>query len=175
MKLDLNNKKMQMTGLAGLMIYIAVILKNGGEQLGQKNHFLSSVIGRILFISGWALMAYSMVGPIKMKMDRKSLMAYGGSLGVVVAVMTMKMMKLTDKQKKPFGILFILSWISVASAVGMGKGKMSKMLGMTALLNVLGSMLIVLPWARTNKVIDNPGMGMFAITFISLAIANSMN
>jgi len=173
MKLELNDRKLRLTTLAGIMVYIAVVLKNGGEQIGQKDHFLSSVVGRVLFIGGWALMAYSIAGNPSMKSIKKSLVAYGGAIGVVIAVMAMKM-SLTPAQKKPFGLLFIGSWISIAVSVGMGKGTDSKMLGLFALVNVLGSMLVILPKQRELKIIDGPGMGLFAITFISLAVANSL-
>lgn len=174
MKLDLNDRKLRLTALAGLMVYIAVVLKNGGEQIGQKDHFLSSVVGRVLFIGGWALMAYSIVGKPSMRNIQKTLASYGGALGIVIAVMAMKMLPLTPAQKKPFGLLFIGSWISVAVSVGMGKGKDSKMLGLFALANVLGSMLVILPKQRELKLVDGPGMGLFAITFVSLAVANSL-
>lgn len=171
MKLDLNDRKLKLTGIAGLMVYTAVILKNGGEQMGQKNSFLSSVVGRMLFISGWALMAYSFGKP---SMKPKALLSYGGALGIVIAVMAMKMLK-SPAKKKPFGLLFIASWIAVAIAVGMGKSMRSKQLGMFALANVLISMLFVLPKQRMLTIIDGPGIGMFLTTFISLTIANSIN
>ena len=174
MILNLNNKKLMLTGVAGLMIYSAVVLKNGSEQIGKKNHPIPSILGRALFVGGWGLMAYAISGKPSMKMSQKSLMAYGGSLGVVIAVMAMKSLPLSAAQKKPFGMLFIASWILVASSVGMGKSMRSKQLGMLALANVLGSMLYILPKQRELGIVDGPGMGMFSLTFVSLALANAL-
>ena len=174
MKLDLNDGRLRLTGLAGLMIYTAVVLKNGGEQMGQKKHPISSIVGPILFIIGWFSLAYSFVGKPSMKMNQKSLMAYGGAIGVIISVMGMKMLPLSQTQKKPLGLLFICSWISVAIACSIGKGTKSKQLCLFALANVLGSMLYILPLQRKNCVIDFVGMPMFFTTFISLAIANAL-
>ena len=172
MKLDLNDRKLQLTSLAGLMIYVAVILKNGGEQLHMKDHFLSSILGPIMFTIGWALMAYS-ISPIP-KLDMKCILAYLGAVGIVIAVMSMKMLKLSPEQKKPFGMLFIASWFGVAISIGLGKSMKSKQLAAFALANVLGSMLYILPFQRKNCVADGPGIGMFLTTFISLSLANSI-
>ena len=172
MKLDLNDRRLRLTGIAGLMVFIAVLLKNGGEQMGMKKHFMSSVVGPILFTFGWAIMAYS-ISPVP-KLDMKCILAYLGSAGIVAAVLSMKMLKLSPAQKKPFGLLFIFSWIAVAISVGLQKSRKSKMLGMFALANVLGAMLVILPKARTLCVVDNPGIAMFASTFVSLALANAL-
>jgi len=124
-------------------------LTNGGEQLGMEDHFLSNVVAKILFIGGWGVMAFSFVGQPSMK--PKSLLSYGGALGIVIAVMAMKMLPLTEQQKKPFGMLFIVSWIGVAIAVGLGKSMASKQLGAFALVNVFGAMLYLLPKMRLKN------------------------
>jgi hypothetical protein len=170
MKIDLSNKKLRMTALGGLIVFIAVILKNGGEQMGMKNHPVSSIVGRVLFVIGWGLLAYSIVG--KPSGKTKSVLAYGGALGVVIAVMGMKM--LSGDIKKMFGLLFIVSWIAFASSVGMDKSKKSKMISMVALGSVLGSMVFILPQQRKLGIVDGPGMPLFATSFVLLAIANSM-
>jgi len=172
MILHFNDKKLRLTGLAGLLIYIAVVLKNSSEQMGMKNHPVGSILGRSLFVGGWALMAYA-ISP-KPKLDMKCILSYGGALGIVVAVMAMKTLKLLPQQKKLFGMVFIGSWIAVASSIGLGKSMKSKQLAIFALANVLGSMLFILPKQRELKVIDGPGMGMFALTFVSLAVANAL-
>ena len=172
MILNLSNTKLMQTGLAGLMIYTSVVLKNGGEQIGMKNHPLSSIVGRILFIAGWGLMAYS-ISPMP-SLNMKCMLAYGGALGIVVAVLAMKMLKLSEEQKKPFGMLFIASWILVAGAVGMGKSMKAKYLAMTALVGVFSAMLVILPRQRKLCLVDGPGMGLFALCFVSLALANAL-
>jgi len=169
MKIDLTNKKLRMTALGGLIVFIAVVLKNGGEQMGMKNHPVSSIVGRVLFVGGWALLAFSVAG--KPSGKTKSVLAYGGALGVVLSVMAMKML---PAQKKIFGLVFIASWIAFASSVGMDKSKKSKMLSMLALGSVLGSMVFILPKQRTLGIVDGPGMPMFASSFLLLAVANSL-
>ena len=172
MILNLNDRKLRLTSLAGLAIFTSVMLKNGGEQLGMKSHPLSSMIGPMMFTFGWALLAYSMCGMPKQNM--KCMLAYGGAIGVVVAVMSMKMFKLSAQQKKPFGMMFILGWIATALAMSLGKSKKSKMLSAFALVNVLGSMLYILPKQRARCLVDGPGMVMFATTFASLSLANAL-
>ena len=142
--------------------------------MGEKKNIFSAGLGSMLFVAGWALMAYSIAGRPSMKMNQKSMIAYGGALGVVIAVMAMKNLPLSAQIKKAFGILFIAAWVAVAISVGMGKSNRAKMYGYFALANVLGSMLFVLPFARKRNIVDNPGMFMFGLTFISLAIANSL-
>ena len=170
MKIDLSNKKLRMTALGGLIVFIAVVLKNGGEQMGMKNHPVSSIVGRVLFIGGWALLAYSVAG--KPSGKTKSVLAYGGALCIIISVMAMKM--LSGDIKKIFGLLFIAAWIAFASSVGMDKSKKSKMISMLALGSVLGSMVFILPQQRKLGVVDGPGMPMFASTFLLLAVANSL-
>ena len=172
MKLDLNDNKLRMTGLASLMIYTAVVLKNGGEQLGMKKGMLSGIVGPMLFTMGWMSLAHSVVGRPKLTM--KSMLSWGGAAGVVVAVMSMKIMNLSEQQKKVAGMMFVGSWVATALSVGMGKSKRAQGLAMVALAYVLGSMLFVLPWQRTNGVVDGPGMTLFGLTWVALVLANSM-
>ena len=171
MILNLNDRKLQMSALAGLAIYSAVVLKNGTEQMKMKDSPLGYV-GKGLFTLGWLGLAYSFCGQPKPTL--KCALSYGGALGVISAVMAMKTMKLSEQQKKTAGMIFVGSWIAVAIAVGLGKSMKSKQLGMFALANVLGSMLFILPKQRELCVVDGPGMGMFALTWVSLAIANAL-
>ena len=168
MKLELSNRKLRLTGLASLSILTSVILKNGAEQLGMSKHFMSAVVGRILFMGGWLLLAYSFVG--KPTMSMKSRMSYGGAIAVIIAVFLMK----GGAPKIIAAPLFVGGWLATIIAVGMGKPMLSKQLGIFALANVLGSMMIVLPWQRANGVVDGIGMPMFTMTWVSLILANSL-
>ena len=170
MKIDLSNKKLRMTAVGGLIVFIAVVLKNGGEQMGQKNHPVSSIVGPIAFIIGWGLLSFSIAG--KPSGKTKSVLAYGGALGVIISVMGMKMV--SGDIKKMFGLLFITSWIAFSVSVGMDKSKKSKMISMLALGSVLGSMVFILPKQRALGIVDGIGMPMFASSFLLLAVANSL-
>jgi hypothetical protein len=170
MKIDLNDRKLRMTSIAGLMVYAAVVLKNGGEQMGKQNHFMSSVVGRVMFVGGWGLLAFSVVG--KPSGSTKSVLAYGGALGVLMSVMLMK--TLSGDIKKLFGLLFIASWIAFSVSVGMDRSKKAKMISMVALGCVISSMVFILPKQRELNVVDGPGMSLFAATFVLLAVANSL-
>jgi hypothetical protein len=174
MKLTLNDNKLQMTSLAGLMIFTAVVLKNGGEQMGMKQHFLSAVVGKILFVAGWAYMAYAISGMPSLNMSNKAMMSYLGALLVVMAVMMMKLDDIPKLLKKMMPGMFIVGWILTALSVGMNKSAQSQMLSVLALMSIFGSMLVILPKQRKLNVIDGPGMALFAATFVLLAVANSM-
>lgn len=170
MILILDNTKLLSTAIAGVAIYTAVVLKNGGEQLNMEKHFISNIFGKALFVSGWLLMGFSIAGLPNLNI--KSGLAYIGSLAIIVSVFAMKN-KIIPKEAAV--TLFVLAWTAVAFSVGLGKENAAKYLAVFALFNVLGSMLFVLPKQREMGIIDGPGMGMFLLTFVSMAMANSLN
>ena len=170
MILILDDKKLLSTVIAGVAIYTAVVLKNGGEQLGLEKHFISNIFGKALFVAGWLLMGFSISGLPNLSI--KSGLAYGGSLGVIASVFAMK----SGIIPKEYAMaLFVLSWLAVAISVGLGKENASKYLAAFAFASVMASMLFVLPVQRRLNIVDGPGMLLFGLTFLFLSLANSLD
>jgi len=183
----LNNNKFLELFLPALAVIAGVMLKNGGKQYAasedKKENKTIKMIGMILFIGGWIGVAYS-AGTTrgKAKKGSKLLLPIVSIMAIVAAVIVM--MQAKEKYtggggKMPgwvmiFAGLFAVGWIVLGYSVAMGKGNTALVLGLGASGLVLGSMLGVLPWQRKNKVVDGPGMAMFALAWVALACANAM-
>lgn len=166
-----SDRKLLMSLIAGGLVQLGVAAKNSSEQASGLPGALPN-LGKLLFVGGWILTAYAIAG---MKRNRKSLLAYGGAVTVLVVVMQMK--KLMAEKKKigahlPLG--FIAGWMMVAySIAGTSFGRRGQ-LAYAAVGLVLLSMMGVLPWQRKNCAVDGPGMNMFNMAWVLLAAANSL-
>jgi hypothetical protein len=157
------------TSIASCLVIFGVVTKNSFEQLGFPNHPIGKPVGMGMFIMGWIYVAYilSMNKPNK-------LMFILPSVGIVIAVMMMKTY-MVKKQTPPmvFPVIFALSWIILGLNVGNHLSGNQKYIGIFASLLVLLSMMKILPYQRTNNVVDGPGMPMFVIAWVILSILNS--
>ena len=157
------------TSIASCLVIFGVVTKNSSEQLGFPNHPIGKPVGMGMFIMGWIYVAYilSMNKPNK-------LMFILPSVGIVIAVMMMKTY-MVKKQTPPvmFPLIFALSWIILGLNVGNHLSGNQKYIGIFASLLVLLSMMKILPYQRTNNVVDGPGMPMFVIAWVILSILNS--
>lgn len=185
--------------MGGSMVLLGVVIKNSLEQLGMSKHPLG-MIGKLLFVGGWVAIAYSSGDR---KMSLKSGLAVGASIGVVIAVMAMKMVMEKDAEIKKlakmseggdkeefemllrqlpmnrkymplYAALFVGSWLMLGVAAGMGKSMMIKMMAMGVPALVILSMMVILPWQRKNHIVDNLGMVLFAKAWLLLAYVNSV-
>lgn len=173
--LTLNTKKFSLLSLGALLVIAGVVLKNSAEQLGKPNHSVAKPLGMVAFVVGWLIVAYSVAITRggKLQWNKRTLMAFGTAFGIVYAVVQMK--KYMVKGQKPpmiFPALFAGSWLLLGYVTGNLNGTTG--LGLLAAITVLVSMMGVLPWQRKKKVIDGPGMPMFVIGWILLALSNSM-
>jgi hypothetical protein len=157
------------TSIASCLVIFGVVTKNSSEQLGFPNHPIGKPVGMGMFIMGWIYVAYilSINKPNK-------LMFILPSVGIVIAVMMMKTY-MVKKQTPPvmFPLIFALSWIILGLNVGNHLSGNQKYIGIFASLLVLLSMMKILPYQRTNNVVDGPGMPMFVIAWVILSILNS--
>ena len=157
------------TSIASCLVIFGVVTKNSFEQLGFPNHPIGKPVGMGMFIMGWIYVAYilSINKPNK-------LMFILPSVGIVIAVMMMKTY-MVKKQTPPvmFPLIFALSWIILGLNVGNHLSGNQKYIGIFASLLVLLSMMKILPYQRTNNVVDGPGMPMFVIAWVILSILNS--
>jgi uncharacterized membrane protein YhdT len=182
MSLTLNKTKVLRTMLPALAIMVGVMLKNGGEQFaacgGRINKKQMKMIGSLLFVGGWIGIAYAVgMACNSMKRGKHMWMPVAASAGVLLSVMAM--MHYKHKKDKPrwlvaAPVIFAGSWLLLGYSVAMGKGNLAMMFGLGAAACVLLSMMVALPWQRKKKVIDGPGMALFALGWIALTVANSM-
>lgn len=167
MKID-NNLLIQ-TSIAAILVIFGVVTKNSYEQLGFPNHPIGKPIGMGMFIIGWIYTAYilSINKPNK-------LMVILPSIGIVIAVMMMKQY-MVKKQTPPmvFPLIFAISWIILGSHVGNHLSGNQKYIGLFASLLVLLSMMHILPFQRTNNIVDGPGMPLFVIAWVIFILLNS--
>jgi len=113
--------------------------------------------------------------PEKMKMWLPVL----ASIGILGTVLIMMPTKEKHGGKLPtwgmiLPVLFAAFWILLGWSVSMGKGSTALYFGLGSAALVLLSMLVSLPWQRKNGMIDGPGMSLFALGWVALAVANAM-
>jgi hypothetical protein len=92
----------------------------------------------------------------------------------VIAVMMMKQY-MVKKQNPPmvFPAIFALSWIILGLNAGNHLVGNQKYLGLFASFLVLLSMMVILPFQRTNNIVDGPGQPLFVIAWVILIMLNS--
>jgi len=167
--MKINNNLLIQTSIAAILVIFGVVTKNSFEQLGFPNHPIGKPIGMGMFIIGWIYLAYilSINKPNK-------LMFILPSVGIVIAVMMMKQY-MVKKQTPPmiFPLIFAISWIMLGLNVGNHLSGNQKYIGLFASLLVLLSMMQMLPFQRTNNIVDGPGMPIFVIAWGILIILNS--
>ena len=167
MKIDTN--LLIQTSIAACLVIFGVVIKNSSEQLGFPNHPIAKPVGMGMFVMGWIYVAYilSINKPNK-------LMFILPSVGIVIAVMMMKqymVKKLTPPMVFP--LIFALSWIILGLSVGNHLSGNQKYIGLFASFLVLLSMMQMLPFQRTNNIVDGPGMPLFVIAWVIFIILNS--
>ena len=167
MKID--NSLLIQTSIAACLVIFGVVTKNSFEQLGFPNHPIGKPVGMGMFVMGWIYVAYilSINKPNK-------LMFILPSIGIVIAVMMMKQY-MVKKQTPPmvFALIFALSWIILGFNVGNHLSGNQKYIGLFASFLVLLSMMQMLPFQRTNNIVDGPGMPLFVIAWVIFIILNS--
>ena len=165
-----------------LAIMAGVMLKNGGGPKQANLGKWSKTLGMVLFIGGWLIVAYAVSLNSKgsrFKSGMKMWLPVLASLGVLVTVMIMMSIKEKHGGKMPtwamiLPVLFAALWILLGWSVAMGKGNIAIYLGLGAAALVLLSMLVSLPWQRKNGMIDGPGIGLFALGWVALSVANAL-
>lgn len=170
---QLSNNKFRDLFIPALVVIAAVLIKNGGAQYyknkGKKMDSNVKNLGMLLFAVGWMGVAYTLY---KGKYGHKAWLPVLASAAIVGSVAGMAFAG--KKYKNLFAGLFVLGWIALGYFVAEGKGNTAMMMGLGASGLVLASMLFALPWQRTNKVIDGPGIGLFSLGWVVLAAAHAL-
>ena len=170
MSVTFDLQKFKYTTLASTLILSGVVFKNTYKQLGNPEHFLGSTVGPAAFIGGWALLAYSFSMNDQQKFvytEPWDLRFFASAAAIVAAVMIIKK---SEKEKKDPGMmkyLFLIGWLAL------GYFMPDQKLGLAAALLVIGSTNFVLPWQRTNNVVDGFGMPMFTLAWVLIIYINS--
>lgn len=170
----LNNRKLVLSSIAGLAAIAGVVIKNSLEQ-AKMDMPIIEMAGKILFIGGWALTAYSIsLKGTRISFSIKSMLAVIASAGVVVSVFMMKAaMKNGEMPNLALPITFMSSWILLGITVAIGGKMMGYVCGVGASLLVISSMMYILPKQREMGIVDGPGMPMFSLSWVLLAYVNS--
>ena len=158
-----------MSALGALGVISGVVLKNSMEQKGEGGGGVSKT-GMLLFLVGWALVAYSISTA-----QGGSYLPYVAAILIIISVMMMKAaMKGNnndnnkDMKMKVFAGGFILGWLLLAYSITTGQGT-----AFLAALLVFASMMYFLPKQREQGIVDGPGQALFVIAWLLIIIANS--
>jgi len=175
------------TLLIGAVSVIAgVHLENGLMQAGEATE-RTDMAAKTLFFGGWAVVAYALAmrpdGGAMVSLDnQKGLIGIAGAGAVVFAVMNiMKARKAGNQPDRMYGMMFIGGWVAVGYAAGLagvGFGSWDTRKLTWAGLGVAGvfaSMLYILPEReRPLQITDGIAMPLFALGWVSVALANAM-
>lgn len=167
--------------LPAMMIVAGVNLKNGSNQFSKSNGMPVNnsvmIAGAALFVIGWVGVAYNLSSNGGRKSARSTYIMLS-SAAIVASVMIMKgakyIVKSPPKWHKTLMVVFVLAWLGLAYAVGMGKSQTAKQLAWGSAILVIASMAAILPWQRANVVVDGPGFVMFGLAWVALAAANAL-
>jgi hypothetical protein len=167
--MQINTNLLIQTFIAACLVIFGVVTKNSFEQLGFPNHPIGKPIGMGMFIMGWIYTAYI----LSINKPNKLMFILPSAL-IVMSVMMMKQY-MVKKQNPPmvFPAIFALSWIILGLNAGNHLVGNQKYLGLFASFLVLLSMMVILPFQRTNNIVDGPGQPLFVIAWVILIILNS--
>lgn len=169
----LDQRALGLALVAGAIIQSAVSLKNSaGQYKGIPLHGLSGLPAKAAFALGWALLAYSICG--RDLRSRKCILAVAGSAMVVAAVFHIKKSMAAGKAPNSLiKMMFPIGWAIVAYSIYHRGGALKK-LGAAGAAMVLLSMMVVLPYQRKHGIIDGPGMNLFALAWVLIALGISV-
>lgn len=169
------DNRLYLTLLGGLLVTSGVVAKNTAEQLDEEDGIIAKYVGPTSFVLGWIIVAYSLSMTnargylAALNLNRRTIQIFASAAAIVVSVFMMKRMaKAGITPPAIYPAMFAGGWLLLGYSVG-------NYYGMAAALLVLFSMMGVLPWQRQNCVVDGPGMPMFAIAWVVLAVGNSLN
>ncbi len=175
---QLNNRKLLVSVIGTLGVISGVILKNSFEQLKQPDHPLAKGLGPILFMGGWAIVAYALsFNPNKgylniPPMNLKTIVSFAAAGAIVAAVMMMKRLMAEGKPMTGtnmiFPALFVAGWFALGYALG------NDVMSYAVPVMVIVSMMVILPQQRKKCVVDGPGMPLFVAAWALLAFKNSL-
>jgi len=167
--MQINTNLLIQTFIAACLVIFGVVTKNSFEQLGFPNHPIGKPIGMGMFIMGWIYTAYI----LSINKPNKLMFILPSAL-IVMSVMMMKQY-MVKKQTPPmvFPVIFALSWIILGLNAGNHLVGNQKYLGLFASFLVLLSMMVILPFQRTNNIVDGPGQPLFVIAWVILIMLNS--
>jgi uncharacterized membrane protein len=168
----LDNTLLAITGVSALLVIGGVSAKNTSEQLSLATEHTSILknLGMGAFVIGWILCAYALS-----KGKDNKLMFILSSLGVLVSVITMKMMKENNNSiHMALPIIFAVSWLVLGLGAGNHLGGIAQYSGVIATALVIGSMMYSLPFQRANNNADGPGAYMFGLAWVIITFLNSM-
>lgn len=159
-----------LTALGSLGVISGVIWKNTTEQLGYPHASIGKV-GVALFIIGWIILTYGIVSRRKTSVGQVAPIL--GALAIVSSVMMMKPYQIRGETPPiQYPIMFALGWIIFGLSISAHMGGSFRYIGLVATAFVLSSMMGILPWARKNCVIDNPGYVLFTLAFVLIVAIN---
>lgn len=164
---DISTQALKVGSVGALLINLGVMIQNGLEQ-GKLKTGASKIIGLIIFIIGWVVMAYTVgfTGDVGLKTFASFLMAGSIVTGVILSKMTkLKLLGL---------ILFVVGWVGFGLIAGVDKTMTGKAVTLGAATMALASMLFVLPYQRSKGIIDGPGMSLFTVAWFLLIGGNAM-
>lgn len=156
-----NNALVYLT-LSILSIIHGIMLFKGSQY--YYNSFIPTgfiYAGIILFVAGWAGFGY--VASILVN----NWLPLIGALGVVGSTGFMKYNEIIGNKTSLMAMMtFIVSWVIVG--VGLSQKKKSKVVygNIIAVLLVILSMLIIIPWEEQHAIIAGPGIAYFVIAWV---------
>jgi len=159
--------------IAGIVIQIAVLLKNSTE---QSKEFPLKMIGgipaKVLFALGWLAFALSVA---KEGNDKKGMIALIGALSIVVGVFYVKFQMKSGKTPNPMiAMLFPIGWLITALGIWYNNKGPLKNLSWVGTGMILVSMMKILPWQRKHGVVGGGGYNLFTMAWVLLALANGV-
>jgi hypothetical protein len=164
----LTNNTFFFTLFAGILVELGSSFKEIGEKIKLKTK-ISKVIGTIILILGWLLIAISL-GFSDGKLGIKTLLAFIFSILSVGSIVVKNVLNNEIISK----YMFIGSWIGIGIVSGLNRNMIGKVSGIFAAVLVIISKMIILPYQRKNDLVDMPGMNMCNSAWFLLSIANSI-
>jgi len=158
--LQLDGRLTGYLALGALLVIAGVVTKNSGGELRVKRVLPYDIVGSLLFLAGWALIAW--IAYEQQPSSRDKWVTLLAILAIVVAVFVMR--NQMDKKKKVSmwaAALFALGWLVFGWMIG-------RKWGVLAALLVLLAMMYLLPKQRKLNVVDGPGMPLFVIGWVVL-------
>ena len=164
-------------GLASSLVVSGVVLANSLSKVNNEN---LKMLGAVLFLLGWALLAYCVVNKNRL-LSLPNLANLLGIVLVVVAVMMMKLGKSRSKHmKKVAGAMFVAGWAVLSVSLALrNNGSLNRVVlpySVAGAALVLLSMVVVLPKQRkwpSDASADGPGMVLFTVGWMLVALAVS--
>lgn len=186
MTITLNETRLWKTVISVVLMFIGMIIMRTPQQYSQsraqKSNRIWTYVGSLFFILGWLGIGYTLslndVGR-DIVWNTKAY-AVWSIIGINIIITIVDAWAKKTYSARPKWMNYLVGvWVILIILLGylasVGRQKIGVIFGVIGMLFVSVSIISLLPWQRTNCLVDGPGVFVFILGWGGFILANSLS